>query len=199
MLNDLEARLAALEATVRQSKNASTRTEGYVNYRRQTDATPFPETQTFGGNQNTTLVNVTSTSGSSTVTWTTVDCSSYVPINAEHALVYFSGKRGQAATSTAYLQIRRDEQSDSVTVDAINLTLDNGFGTGPAFSGTFVVPLTTAGARTFQYQITGTITGLAYGMSLRGYHTRKKSASDANGGADGSGGGGGFDTGGAGL
>jgi len=198
MLNDLEARLAALEATVRQAKNASTRTEGYVNYRRQTDATPFPETQTFAGNLSTTLASATGSSGTSTVTWTSVDCSSLLPVTAEYAKIYFTfAKTTGFGGTNAKLQVRRDEQGDSAVFDVAAITSANG---SEAFGSVeFAVPLTTAGGRTFQYQITGTASGITWTMALRGYHTRKKSASDANGGADGSGGGGGFDTGGAGL
>jgi hypothetical protein len=200
MLNsDVEARLAALEATVRQSKNASTRAEGYTNYRRQTDAIPFPETQTFAGNLSTTLASATGSSGTSTVTWTSVDCSSLLPVTAEYAKIYFTFVKTTGFGGTnAKLQVRRDEQGDSAAFDATAITSANGsdcFG-----SVEFAVPITTAGARTFQYQITGTVSGLTWTMAIRGYHTRKRNAEDSSSSGDGgSGGGGGFDTGGAGL
>lgn len=194
-----EKRFAELEAAIRQNRNSASRSEGYVNYRREADVVPFPETQVFAGNLNTTLASATGTSGTSTVTWTSVDCSSLLPVTAEYAKIYFTfAKTTGFGGTNAKLQVRRDEQGDSAAFDATAITSANGsdcFG-----SVEFAVPLTTAGARTFQYQITGTVSGLTWTMAIRGYHTRKRNAEDSSSSGDGgSGGGGGFDTGGAGL
>jgi hypothetical protein len=177
----------------------ATRSEGYQNNRSTPDAVPFPESQTTIGNMSTSLA-----TGTGTITWTRVDCSSVARNTTELLHCSFKVRMAAAvfASQDAVLEVRRDDQVDSAVITAADMYTSSGDSLNRL--NHFTVPLTMGAVRSFDYRIVGTLsTSAAWSITALGDTTRKRNTADAgsdiSGSGGGSGGGNGFDSGGAGL
>lgn len=154
---------------------AATRSEGYTNAQVAPFPDPFPESQVFGMIPPTLLA-----SGTGSITWTTVDVSALVPMNTEYLWGYFRCRKPTTGTIDGAVEVRRDDQPDSSVYEVVTLFEANG--DQYAESSLFVVPVTMAGIRTFDYRLNGTVTStLEWRFEARGYTTRRRNTADANG------------------
>lgn len=168
----------------------ATRSEGYQNVRTAPDAVPFPESQTTIGNMSTSLA-----TGSGTITWTRVDCSSVARNTTELLQCSFKCRQNTVFSAVdAQLEVRRDDQVDSAVIVASDMYSNNGDHMSVLHH--FTVPLTMGAVRGFDYRIVGTLsTSSAWSITVLGDTTRKRNTADSSsstdvaGGGDGGGGG----------
>ena len=152
------------------------RSEGYQNYRVQTPQAAFPESQTFVGNMATSVATGTGTSA-----WATVSLAGIVRATAENAHCAFKVRMASQSfvSCNATLEIRRDDQVDSVVFTAADMYTSSGDSLNRMTH--FTAPLAMGGVCSFDYRVTGTLsTNAAWSITVLGDHTRKRNVADAN-------------------